>query len=290
MKNYIASKLSIALNAPYTPKNDFVELYLNNEYLGVYLISETIKPGKHRVKVQKKQDSFIAEVDSKHRENETFFLSKDSLPIRIHYPKQCDSSCLALLSQHINDFETYLHHVGEFTKDLDTWIDIDDYITQFWINEFTRNPDSPFNTSLYFTWEKDSLIKMGPAWDFDLAFGGHPKKYTRNTQGWSTIGNGWHGYFFRNTIFVSEVNEFFKRNKNHFESIQDSIELYKKKIEKATINNFKRWDILESTTNVFHVASYKNYDEAVDSLKTWTKQRFDWVNNEIETSGVHQWK
>ena len=46
MKNYLMYNLSAKLGAFYSPRCEFAELYLNGEYLGVYLLTETIKIGK----------------------------------------------------------------------------------------------------------------------------------------------------------------------------------------------------------------------------------------------------
>ena len=59
-----------ALGAYYAPRCEFVELYLNGEYLGVYLLTETIKIGENRVNIPKDDNSYIVEVDGKYKANE----------------------------------------------------------------------------------------------------------------------------------------------------------------------------------------------------------------------------
>ena len=53
MKNYLMYHLSTKLGAYYSPRCEFAELYLNKNYLGVYLLTETIKIGKNRVNISK---------------------------------------------------------------------------------------------------------------------------------------------------------------------------------------------------------------------------------------------
>lgn len=43
MRNYLAYRLSAALDVFYAPRCEFAELYVNGNYLGVYLVTETIK-------------------------------------------------------------------------------------------------------------------------------------------------------------------------------------------------------------------------------------------------------
>lgn len=75
MRNYISYRLSSALNAYYAPRCEFAELYLNGEYLGVYLLTETIKIGKNRVNIPQNDESYIVEVDKKYKETEQVVFS-----------------------------------------------------------------------------------------------------------------------------------------------------------------------------------------------------------------------
>lgn len=68
LKNFITYKLASWLNAKYAPRCEFVELYLNKSYLGVYLLSETIKKGKNRILLD--DSAFIAEFDIKQKKDD----------------------------------------------------------------------------------------------------------------------------------------------------------------------------------------------------------------------------
>lgn len=76
MRNFIAYRLSSALGAYYAPRCEFVELYLNGEYLGVYLLTETIKVSKNRVNIPKDDNSYIVEFDAKYRDDEQVFFPR----------------------------------------------------------------------------------------------------------------------------------------------------------------------------------------------------------------------
>ena len=70
MRNYLMYHLSAELDAYYAPRCEFVEVYLNKEYLGVYLLTETIKIGKNRVNIPNNENSYIVEIDGRLREGE----------------------------------------------------------------------------------------------------------------------------------------------------------------------------------------------------------------------------
>ncbi len=52
MKNYLMYHLATKMGMPYAPRCEYVELYLNKEYLGVYLLTETIKKSQNRVNLR----------------------------------------------------------------------------------------------------------------------------------------------------------------------------------------------------------------------------------------------
>ena len=114
MRNYLAYRLSAALDVFYAPRCEFAELYVNGNYLGVYLVTETIKKDKDRVNIPKDDESFIVEFDQKYKADEQVvfsdIISKNGKgkPFRIHDPKNASESVLDAVKTHIEDFETYL--------------------------------------------------------------------------------------------------------------------------------------------------------------------------------------
>lgn len=288
MKNFIAYRLSAALGAYYAPRCEFAELYLNGEYLGVYLLTETIKNAENRVNLSGKGNSYIVEVDHKYKKNEiVFFTSRDSLPMRIDYPKECSEECIRILSDYINGFEKFLRRMDANTLGIDKWISIDDYVKHFWVQEFSKNPDAGFYTSVFFSWCEKDVIKMGPVWDFDIAYGYHKQAFVKRTTDWYTAGSGWNMYLFRNRAFLDEINDYWMKKRPIFESMIDSVGAYKKFLNKPAQNNFKRW-FWSGEESSFDAEKYSSFDESVKSLVLWLKERFLWIDNEISTVGMKQ--
>lgn len=75
LKNFFMYNLSSTLGLYYTPNTKFVELFINSSYCGVYLLTETIKVDKNRIDIPKTGNSFLAEIDFKHKENVQYVTS-----------------------------------------------------------------------------------------------------------------------------------------------------------------------------------------------------------------------
>jgi hypothetical protein len=270
MKNQLAFLLSAALGAYYSPRSEFAELYLNREYLGVYQITETIKIGKNRIKVPSPSTTFLVEIDAKPRKDEHVYFTNLGKALNIHYPKELNTLSQDTLISFVNNFESYVQFMQEYKSlSLDQWININEYILYYWIQEFAKNLDANFYTSVYFTWSTDSRIFMGPVWDFDQAFGGHNATKDTIPSEYGIRDRYWNKYLFEDADFLQKAQEFWESHRQVFMSILDTIDHYRAVLEKPAQNNFKRWD-----------SPYATYDEAVHELRNWVAMRFIWIDQE----------
>jgi hypothetical protein len=296
MKNFLMYLLSAKIGAYYSPKCEFVELFLNGEYLGVYLLTETIKIGKNRVNIPENSDSYIVEFDAKIRDGEQMVRSdvieKDGKKYRIHNPKNATREQLETIELQIHDFEEFLIDIADNAdNNVDQWIDIDEFVKHYWIQEFSKNPDAWFFTSVYFSWVKGGLIRMGPVWDFDLSFGGHSNElafeeyadiHRLPPEEWYIKHFYWNKYLFKDSVICSATKQFWLNNKDEFVRVEKTIDSLYMLLENAANNNFKRWNILKNTDFAYHLKGYDSYNDAVEDLKNWIRKRIIWIDEQYQ--------
>ena len=114
----------------------------------------------------------------------------------------------------------------------------------------------------------------------DLAYGEPLKDHS--VPGFWFMKHRWNKYLLANTEFKERAYSFWEDNLRTFSAVLDSIPLYAKTITRATDNEFKRWPTLENTENWTFYESYESYNDAVDALRNWIKQRIDWITREIQ--------
>jgi len=186
-------------NAQFTPVN----VYVNEKFIGTYDLGEQVKIGSKRVDVQSLEDyvlgtdstedsnndgvidikdaGFLLEIDFRNKQSYNFYSEKYYLPMNFKDPdfdsdtKTYDSAKLkeaqAYAKKIINDFESVLAG-DDFAKKYADYIDVDSFIDWYIVNEFGKNFDSLFQTSVYLYYDPVAQkIKMGPNWDFDLGLG-----------------------------------------------------------------------------------------------------------------------
>lgn len=279
LKNYVSYKLFSWLGAPYSPRTQFVELYFNRTYFGVYLLTEKIKEGKHRVNLPEDGSAFLIGTDITYKENDLVYFARLCLPLSVHYPHTVQDSDALALVDFMNGWGDYLE-AKKFPADnyFDRWIDIEAYLRYYWLQEFSRNHDS-YGSSTYLTWEKGGVIQMGPVWDMDLAYG-EPLS-TLSPQGWKARHNTWNARLFTDSSFRRLSRQYWFDHHAQFTATMDSIPVYRDMLEKAMKNEFKRWPVLQNTENWTYPQAYGSYDEAVDSLQSWIRQRIDWIDESL---------
>ena len=282
LKNFITLKLYSWLGGNYAPQTRFVELYLNRQYLGVYLLSETVKAGSNRVNIPKNGDSFLFEKTSKIgiKENDAIVTTDNKHIFCIKSPKYPDTTKLL---RHLNQWESLLQdHDSSIEDSLDFWLDLDDYLRFYWVQEFTKNSDANFNRSIFITWVYGQPMHYGPVWDFDLAYGNWIFDWVRSPKEWYVRYYGWDKELFQRKKIQAKAMAYWKSNKQAFYQLTDSIAKYAKEMAPVAKNEFKRWPVLKNTENWTYKEAYSSYEESIDSLNSWIRQRYSWIESQYK--------
>ena len=284
LRNYITYQLAGILGDEYFPKCKFVELYLNRQYLGIYLLVEHVKVSENRVDIPKNDSSFLFEKTSATSTDGVMFTSSLGYIFKFRQPKEPSEESRALLENHIDDFEHFLRSQSIYKLDsIGKWIDVNDFIRYYWIQEFTKNIDG-HRRSIFLTWEKSEAsrapIKMGPVWDFDLGYGNSADEKSGPEQ-WLIRKYGWDRFLFKNKDYEARAREYWKKNRSVFVATLDSIDAMSEKLAKASANEFKKWPVLDNNSDWPFLEKFGSYQDAVDALKSWIKARIQWLDENI---------
>lgn len=283
LRNYMMTRLSEWLGAKYTPKCGYVELYLNREYKGLYLLSETVKVAKHRVNIPENDSSFLFEKETTKKLDPPFVTSSMGFSFHVKSPRNLTEESAEMLRQHLNRFESFMvrHRYGDGDSMWD-WLDREDFLLYYWMQEYTMNEDGGFVRSIFMNWQKGGKIHFGPLWDFDLAFGNASYEQNKTPEKWHVRWVRWNGEIFRDSSVRVDAKEYWYANRDKFLAIIDSIPLYQKMISRAVKNEYKRWPVLKNTENWALKDPYDSYEEGVEYMVDWMKRRFDWLEKDMD--------
>lgn len=267
----------------YTPRSRFVELMLNGSYDGTYLLCEKVTTGCHRVAVG--DDGFLLEIDARAGDgNVTIMTPHLEQPICIKKPEG-----IAMGDADYNYIHDYMLRTeealfsDEFTDKTRGWqayMDMDSFADWYLINEIARNTDACLYTSCFMHLARGGKLKMGPLWDFDIAFGNADYADAFQVEGFRIREATWFDRLFQDPAFVRRARERFDYFYSHKTDIFNEINQYAHYLRYAVEENDSRWHTLYTYTwpnyNVW--GSYKN---EVQYMKEWLNARFEWLKHEL---------
>ena len=287
IRNHIAHYISNLSQLNYTPRSQFVELILNGIHKGTYQLYEKIKVAKSRVNIN--DDDFLLEIENHPRNKDIYFSVKHlAEKVKIHSPdvSQGDSNYY-YINNKMNFIDSILFS-NEFLdkgKGYKNYIDIEALVEWYVITEITKNVSSKANW--YMTYEKNGKLKMGPLWDYDLAFGNTPWGVEANIIHDFWVNSlPWFGRFLKDSTFVEKAYKRFEYFYSQKESIFNEIDITSQALKYSVIDNNTLWNVLDSNTNASEDV-LKSYSSHVSKLKNWLEMRFEWIinhfNEEINT-------
>lgn len=321
----------------YASRTELVELEVNNEFMGTYVLMEKLKRDKLRLDItdldtddispDKVTGGYILKIDktagdtnnpdwsgdehyseelgfrSRFNANgepleyaaygfkqgeETYFLYDDPSPEDITREQK------EYIQTYINEFEQALlsDDFSTSNRAYTKYIDIGSFVDFFLLNELSANPDA-YRLSTFMHKDRDGKLKMGPVWDFNIAWG---NDYRSNSQQWvyqynqNYPGDLWQVHFWwprlvEDPQFKAAVQIRWKQQRTstfNEANLEQRIEEYTKRLleSEAIARNFERWDIL-GVSVPFNSYVGQSYDDEITYLKTWISSRLQWLDKHI---------
>lgn len=298
-RNHVALDLARSFDGvAFSPASMSVDVYLNGEYRGVYLLAEEIRDSKARVVIDTKE--YETEVDigylvelSSYSDKDKFYLNNRQY--MIHSDLSSNESVKRKQMQFISDYmaECYEALKRGDRDEIEKMMDIDSMVDTYITEEIVKNLDTGWD-SYYLYKEKGGKLYLGPLWDFDLSLGnaneGEETYYgifTAVRKG-SGGGNPWYYRPMELEWFRELVVERWDEVKESIiDKIPQSILDEGSSKYKAYARNFVRWPIFGTTQNreTEAIRNLKNYKEHYEYLAEWVRQRIEWLDEFYHQDG-----
>lgn len=320
IRNMLIYDLSRDMNR-YASRSQLVELNINGEYNGVYVFMEKLKRNEQRIDINKlKPDEnsgedltggYIIKIDKndnggynpQNSFESVYSPNNSSMGQKIRflyeYPDAEDITTQQkdYISTYIANFESVLAS-DDFTDPTNGYaahIDVDSFIDFFLLNELSNNVDG-YRISTYMHKDKNEKLKMGPIWDFNLAFGNADYCDGGETNVWAYKFNErcpddfwevpfWWDRLMEDPAFVTKLKD--RWNALRGSSLADAsilgkVDGYIKSLTDAGAvqENFNRWPIFGTYVWPNNFIG-NSYSEEMAYLKQWVSARTLWLDNAI---------
>lgn len=279
LRNQIAYEMGYLSDLAWTTDSEFAEVFLNEEYQGTYHITQKVEEGSDRVDLG--DNGFLLEIDQLERlDPDDVYFETDTFLINIKEPSlERNDSQYQFITRLLFEFEQtlYSNTFADPSNGYAQFIDIESFIDWYLISEITKNVDSRFFSSIYFHVIPGEKIKMGPLWDFDLAFGNVDYADPEFPEGFWVKDNPWYARLFQDPNFVDLVQARFEYYNNNRNYLLNKIDEYAEKLRYAQAENDAKWQ----TIGVYvwpNPVVLDTYEEEVARLKSWFNTRMDWLD------------
>ncbi len=300
IRNHLAYTLSNRMGR-YAPRTRFVEVLVDLDYKGVYTLTEKIKRGKDRVQISKLRETDILEPEitggyileftplGKVKPEDTYFTTNRGHVLIQNYPKGDDILPIQQqwIKNYMNEFENALYgsNFADPTNGYRKYLDMDSAVDFLILTEMTKNVDS-FNSSTFVHKDRGGKLKMGPIWDYDLAFGNCECWGYQDATGYANVAGpeGW-------TYWAPQLlkdPEFRRRYNERWDELRAGpfsdanltalIEGSVAELEGAIQRNFVRWPILGKYIWPNMPPIPTTYDGEIERLNDWFETRLNWLD------------
>ena len=302
IRDYLSYTLAASMGN-YAPRVKFIEVIVNDDYRGVYILTEKIKRDSNRLDLKKidPTDTQVPEVTGGYIVKADKTTGGDPVAWRMpnyggwdtdflhHYPKPED-----ITAEQANYIESVFRELETETNPSNSSIfdgypsiiDIPSFVDYMIMAEFASNPDS-YQYSTFFHKDKGGKLRAGPVWDYNLSYGndlfvfGFDRSFydvwqfdfeNRGAKFWKDL--------FDDSIFncylskrwmelISENGPF------NYTKVVSLIDQYQQLLSEAQQRELQRWPPKDGWPTV------ANQTENISAMKDWIANRINWMTSNL---------
>ena len=166
LRNKLIYDLAGQTGIYWTPQCEYVDVYLNGEYAGLYLLAERVEVGENRLNLADDPDSFLCKLDLYDRLTtlENPIVTEWGRAVEITDPENIPTAHTDVIAAKVQQMENAI--LGGQIEDI---LDLDSWATRLLIDEISENLDGD-RASSYFYYTNGKFY-AGPIWDYDHIWG-----------------------------------------------------------------------------------------------------------------------
>lgn len=296
----------------YTPRSQWVDMYINGDYRGNYLLCESIDIGDTKIDTTELEDNnkklyevsqdnhyetqnekgYITDLSPSditggyiiEKDTDTFY--EDSLvgfeldsgrKFTIKYPDNASQSEVEYIHNTVQNVENLLSDGDDSIFD---HIDIDSFSRRWLVEELVLNDDATVTSYYFYKKAGDPKLYAGPGWDYDGTFGESNGPFRNYWETTLNIGNirgtnalEWDNLLFNNSYYHDHLRETYVGLRPVFISAySDLIDEYAETVRSSVQMDMVRWPELSKNSH------YDNFDSTINYLKFFLYHRIMYLD------------
>lgn len=286
LRNAVGFELSKMIGMAYTPDAKPLEVVLNDDYIGLYFLTETIRVDEDRVNIVEQEDEetdseaitggWLVEIDNYDDDPHITIRENGNKTMWFTYktPEVLSSAQESFLTGEMVRIDRLVYG-DKNSSTLWQYLDMDALAKFYIVQELTDNYES-FHGSCYLHKEIGANEKwhFGPVWDFGSSFNRDKSQYMYQGDVWH---NHWIPEICKFPAFMERVkeiwNEFYNGNYNNIYSFIDA---HENLIKQAAAKDKECWPQYHGDQTI---STY------IDRTTEVLRKNAAWLNEQWKTSG-----
>ncbi|MBR2654449.1 MAG: CotH kinase family protein [Lachnospiraceae bacterium] len=301
VRNRMTYWLGQQLGMEYTPQCVPVELVMNGEFYGSYLLCEQIRVGEGRVTIDDLDDQdplavtddflnkgcFLLSMDGYSEEEKRMFKTENGMEFYIESPDKTVSSYYEYIKAYIQKVENAIY--GDDFRDAEgklytEYLDLDAAVDYWWIQEFSSNGDAYSNGSTYLykkkTDDTPARLYWGPLWDFDFVAWGDLDYEIDPQDSLDSTFAAWFDMMKADPVFIKASKDRWLEEGGIRDKIVEiteeggRLDKYLAQMETSYTYDHDKWGPYES--------EFTKYKDEIEQLRSWINKRLAFVDEEVK--------
>lgn len=286
LRTAFMSEVSKAAGIDYTINYKHVNLFLNGEYVGVYLLTDKVEKSNNRIKID--NDGYIIEKDSYYLQEPLYFVtSLLNYGYTFKYPDADEGEIIMgddkylFITNFMDCLENTLPILETAPDDTNylNYIDLPSFAKYYIAAQVTGLDDTNHYHVLK---SKESKLKRMPMWDAEWSFGLWPTNaLSPDVAATRNIWDGLHYYKYisMSSVFRDKVKQEWTDFLKQKTQIKDNINLIIEELSKAQEYNFAKWASTGQPLNI----KFDNWQAEVDYINNFFDSRVEWLDTHIKS-------
>lgn len=272
MVNAVAMRIGRDLAVPFTNTIIPVDLTVNGEYRGSYVLTEHLEVAEKRINIG--DDGYLFELDTYYDEEFQFKSAGYNLPVMIKEPELKLENEITPIKEEFEVIESLIKSSSFPNNGYRDLLDVDVFAKYLLVYFLTGNEELNHPKSTYMHKKQGGKFSFGPIWDFDWAYGfegggGHYSAPQRNYF-WTTpqLGTTFFTRLLQDPITKTAFkNHWTKYKSEHLNNLMIYIDEYSTLIKASKGRDDVKWK------------RGKNFDTEVIKLKKYISDRAIYLDN-----------
>jgi len=277
----------------YSPNCRSVEVFVNGEYQGVYLLCEDKNVNENRVAIVEEPDEiehngYFIEM-SRYDESDSFEAGEETYAVKSDLSK--NDSIKKLQFEYITEYITkcYTALKNGDQSEVEKYIDLQSFVDMYIGNEIVKNVDVGWSS--FFLYKDDGKkLCFGPIWDLDLSMGN--VDYNKGFGSWAgfnrhhivninACSNPWFYYALSHKWFRKLVKQRWNMLHHKTSLIARSVVVEAERNYNSYCRNYEKWDNVLGQ-RVYdepeQIVALKTFREHYCYLSNWLDKRVKWLS------------